>query len=70
MHMFLTNKTRLKIKDIVKRISIDEQVSLEEIMFTVANKRISILISVVALTLYAAVGCASDDERHRLPGLR
>ena len=28
--MFLTNKTRLKIKDIVKRISIDEKVSLEE----------------------------------------
>ena len=30
MNMFLTNKTRLKIKDIVKRISIDEEVSLEE----------------------------------------
>ena len=30
MHMFLTNKTRLKIKDIVKRISVDEEVSLEE----------------------------------------
>ena len=30
MIMFLTNKTRLKIKDIVKRISIDEPVSLEE----------------------------------------
>jgi len=28
--MFLTNKTRLKIKDIVKRISVDEEVSLEE----------------------------------------
>ena len=28
--MFLTNKTRLKIKDIVKRISVDEPVSLEE----------------------------------------
>ena len=28
--MFLTNKTRLKIKDIVRRISIDEEVSLEE----------------------------------------
>ena len=28
--MFLTNKTRLKIKDIVKRISIDEPVSLDE----------------------------------------
>ena len=28
--MFLTNKTRLKIKDIVKRIAEDEQVSLEE----------------------------------------
>ena len=31
--MFLTNKTRLKIKDIVKRISIDEEVSLEERIF-------------------------------------
>ena len=30
MNMFLTNKTRLKIKEIVKRISEDEQVSLEE----------------------------------------
>ena len=30
MNMFLTNKTRLKIKDIVRRISVDEQVSLEE----------------------------------------
>ena len=30
MDMFLTNKTRLKIKDIVKRISLDEAVSLEE----------------------------------------
>jgi len=28
--MFLTNKTRLKIKDIVKRISVDKPVSLEE----------------------------------------
>ena len=28
--MFLTNKTRLKIKNIVKRISEDKQVSLEE----------------------------------------
>ena len=28
--MFLTNKTRLKIKDIVKRISLDESVALEE----------------------------------------
>ena len=28
--MFLTNKTRLKIKDIVKRISEDDMVSLEE----------------------------------------
>jgi len=28
--MFLTNKTRLKIKDIVKRSSLNEQVSLEE----------------------------------------
>ena len=28
--MFLTNKTRLKIKDIVKRIAEDEKVSLEE----------------------------------------
>ena len=28
--MFLTNKTRLKIKDILKRISVDETVSLEE----------------------------------------
>ena len=28
--MYLTNKTRLKIKDIVKRISVDEEVSLEE----------------------------------------
>ena len=28
--MYLTNKTRLKIKDIVKRISKDEQVSLKE----------------------------------------
>ena len=28
--MFLTNKTRLKIKDIVKRISVDDPVSLEE----------------------------------------
>ena len=30
MNMFLTNKTRLKIKDIVKRISLDEPVALEE----------------------------------------
>ena len=30
MFMYLTNKTRLKIKDIVKRISVDEEVSLEE----------------------------------------
>ena len=30
INMFLTNKTRLKIKDIVKRISVDEPVSLEE----------------------------------------
>ena len=30
MDMFLTNKTRLKIKDIVKRISLDEPVALEE----------------------------------------
>ena len=28
--MFLTNKTRLKIKNIVKRIAEDEKVSLEE----------------------------------------
>jgi len=28
--MFLTNKTLLKIKDILKRISVDETVSLEE----------------------------------------
>ena len=28
--MFLTNKTRLKIKDIIKRISLDEKVLLEE----------------------------------------
>ena len=28
--MFLTNKTRLKIKNIVKRISLDEPVALEE----------------------------------------
>ena len=28
--MFLTNKTRLKIKDIIKRISVDEKVTLEE----------------------------------------
>ena len=33
MNMFLTNKTRLKIKDIVKRISVDEQVSLDERIF-------------------------------------
>ena len=30
MNMFLTNNTRLKIKDIVRRISIDELVSQEE----------------------------------------
>ena len=30
INMFLTNKTRIKIKDIVKRISLDEPVSLEE----------------------------------------
>ena len=30
MNMFLTNKTRLKIKDILKRISLDEPVALEE----------------------------------------
>ena len=30
MNMFLTNKTRLKIQDIVKRISQDKSVSLEE----------------------------------------
>jgi len=30
MNMFLTNKTRLKIKDIIKRISLDEPVALEE----------------------------------------
>ena len=30
MNMFLTNNARLKIKDIVKRISIDKPVSLEE----------------------------------------
>ena len=30
MNMFLTNKTRLKIKNIVKRISLDEPVALEE----------------------------------------
>ena len=30
INMFLTNKTRLKIKDIVKRISLDEPVALEE----------------------------------------
>ena len=28
--MFLTNKTRLKIKDIIKRISADQNVTLEE----------------------------------------
>ena len=28
--MFLTNKTRLKIKDIIKRISANEKVTLEE----------------------------------------
>ena len=28
--MFLTNNTRLKIKDIVKRISMDQKVSLQE----------------------------------------
>ena len=28
--MFLTNKSRLKIKDIIKRISTDEKVSLDE----------------------------------------
>ena len=33
MNMFLTNKTRLKIKDIVKRISLNEHVSLEERIF-------------------------------------
>ena len=31
--MFLTNRTRLKIKDIVKRIAEDEEVSLEERIF-------------------------------------
>ena len=30
MNMFLTNNTRLKIKNIVKRISLDEPVALEE----------------------------------------
>ena len=30
MNMFLTSKTRLKIKDIINRISADEKVSLEE----------------------------------------
>ena len=30
MNMFLTNKTRLKIQDIAKRISQDKPVSLEE----------------------------------------
>ena len=30
MNMFLTNQTRLKIKNIVKRISLDEPVALEE----------------------------------------
>ena len=30
MNMFLTNKTRLKIQDIVKRISQDKPVSLDE----------------------------------------
>ena len=30
MNMFLTNKTRLKIQDIVKRISQDKPVSLKE----------------------------------------
>ena len=30
MNMFLTNKTRLKIKDIVNRIAKDEEVLLEE----------------------------------------
>jgi len=30
MNMFLTNQTRLKIQDIVKRISQDKPVSLEE----------------------------------------
>ena len=33
INMFLTNNTRLKIKDIVKRISVDEPVSLEERIF-------------------------------------
>tara|TARA_B100000614_G_scaffold236942_1_gene234819 strand:+ start:281 stop:559 length:279 start_codon:yes stop_codon:yes gene_type:complete len=31
--MFLTNNSRLKIKDIVKRISLDKPVSLEERIF-------------------------------------
>ena len=30
INMFLTNKTRLKIKDIIKRISSDDKVTLEE----------------------------------------
>ena len=30
MNMFLTNKTRLKIRNILKRISLDEPVALEE----------------------------------------
>ena len=30
MNMFRTNKTRLKTKDIIKRISLDEAVSLDE----------------------------------------
>ena len=30
MNMYLTNDSRLKIKDIVKRISLNEPVSLEE----------------------------------------
>ena len=33
MNMFLTNNSRLKIKDIVKRISLDKPVSLEERIF-------------------------------------
>ena len=33
MSMFLTNNSRLIIKDIVKRISLDEPVSLEERIF-------------------------------------
>ena len=64
MNMFLTNKTRLKIKDIVKRISLDEPVALEERIYV---EKFAKHNSTIWTCLLYTSPSPRDDELSRMP---